>query len=156
MIPVPMKSMAGGLSRSLLLYGLRHRRSFTSTSSSISSIKPPNNNNDEAAAAAAAVAGKSSSSSSSSTFTPLDQLFDRHVRDGTLLFDKRQQRAAKKMTRLQMALCEYDHDAYLLQLKSLEEEHDEQRERERDDDERRRRSSSGNNNKDDEDDDKNR
>ena len=56
-----------------------------------------------------------------------------------------------------MALCEYDHDAYLLQLKSLDERHDEQRERERDDDERRRRSSSGNNNKeDDEDDDKNR
>ena len=48
------------------------------------------------------------------------------------------------MTRLQMAMCEYDHDAYLLQLKSLEEEHDEQRRR-----------SSGNN-KHDEDDDKNR
>ena len=54
------------------------------------------------------------------SFTPLDQLLSQQVSGGALLFDGWQQRAAKKMARLQMALREYDHDAHLRQLESSE------------------------------------
>jgi protein AFG1 len=56
----------------------------------------------------------------SGKYIPLDQLFSQQVSKGTLVFDLLQQRAANKMARVQMALCEYDHDAYMRQLKSLE------------------------------------
>lgn len=61
-----------------------------------------------------------SSSSKPSSFVSLEKLVSEQVSDGKLLFDRMQQRAANKMTRLQTALCEYDHNEYLHQLKSVE------------------------------------
>ena len=63
---------------------------------------------------------RSSSSKPSSNFTSLEKLLSEQVSGGKLLFDRMQQRAASKMTRLQTALCEYDHNEYLHQLKSVE------------------------------------
>lgn len=63
---------------------------------------------------------RSSSSKPSSSFVSLEHLLSEQVSDGKLMFDRMQQRAANKMTRLQTALCQYDHSEYLHQLKSVE------------------------------------
>ena len=53
-------------------------------------------------------------------FNPLDQFYEQQVKCGLLLFDRMQQRAARKLTHLQLALNEYDHAAFLEQLKMFE------------------------------------
>lgn len=53
-------------------------------------------------------------------FIPLVQEYEKQVSGGKLLFDPLQQRAAKKMTRIQMTLKEYDHSSFLEQLELLE------------------------------------
>ena len=60
----------------------------------------------------------SSAKPSGDDFTPLDLLLSRRVAGGDLLFDGPQRRAARRMTRLQMALRDYDHDAYVRELQS--------------------------------------
>ncbi|KAL7535037.1 hypothetical protein ACHAXR_006227 [Thalassiosira sp. AJA248-18] len=54
-------------------------------------------------------------------FSPLLQEYEQQVRENRLLFDSMQHHAARKMTRLQTTLKEYDHDVFLQQLKQLEE-----------------------------------
>ena len=61
-----------------------------------------------------------SSCDTTKQFIPLIQDYDQQVSDGKLLHDELQKHAAKKMTRLQMTLNEYDHDTFLGQLELLE------------------------------------
>ncbi len=53
-------------------------------------------------------------------FTPLDKVYEQQISSGLLLFDRQQQRAAKKLTRLQATLSEYDHASFLEKLKLFE------------------------------------
>ena len=55
---------------------------------------------------------------------------------GTLLFDPLQRRAAQKLTRLQLALRDYDHSAFLEQLERAEHYEEEERRREADDEQK--------------------
>ena len=53
-------------------------------------------------------------------FTPLDKVYEQQFSNGLLLFDRLQQRAAKKLTRLQAALSKYDHVSFLEKMKLFE------------------------------------
>ena len=53
-------------------------------------------------------------------FTPLLQVYEQHVSEGKYLSDELQKRTAKRMTRLQSALYEYDHEKFIEQLEMLE------------------------------------
>ena len=62
----------------------------------------------------------SSCGNSSKHFTTLVQEYERQVSEGKLLFDPLQLRAARKLTRLQTTLKEYDHASFLEQLDRYE------------------------------------
>ena len=53
-------------------------------------------------------------------FTPLIQVYEQHVSEGKYLSDELQKRTAKRMTRLQSSLYEYDHEKFIEQLQMLE------------------------------------
>jgi len=59
-------------------------------------------------------------------FTPLIQVYEQHVSEGKYLSDELQKHTAKRMTRLQSALYEYDHEKFIEQLKILEYERENQ------------------------------
>ena len=78
---------------------------------------------------------RTSSSNSTSQSISLLQVYENQVHEGKLLFDPLQQRAAKRMARLQMALNEYDHDAFLEQLQLIERYEEEKEEAEEEEEE---------------------
>ena len=53
-------------------------------------------------------------------FIPLVQEYEQQVSGGKLLFDPLQHHAARKLMHLQLALKDYDHNAFLEQLEQLE------------------------------------
>ena len=53
-------------------------------------------------------------------YTPLLQVYEQYVSEGKYLSDKLQKHTAKRMTRLQSALYEYDHEKFIEQLEMLE------------------------------------
>jgi len=53
-------------------------------------------------------------------FTPLVQVYEQHVSEGKYLSDELQKHTTKRMTRLQSALYEYDHEKFIQQLEMLE------------------------------------
>jgi protein AFG1 len=91
-----------------VLHTLWMRRSTSTTSSVVENARAHGNRSD----------------SYRRQFIPLDQVYEQQVSSGVLLFDRLQQRAAKKLSRLQAALSEYDHDTFLEQLKVYEQEYE--------------------------------
>ena len=53
-------------------------------------------------------------------YTPLLKVYEQYVNEGKYLSDELQKHTAKRMTRLQSALYEYDHEKFIEQLEMLE------------------------------------
>eukprot|EP00581_Thalassiosira_minuscula_P001304 CAMPEP_0183742190 /NCGR_PEP_ID=MMETSP0737-20130205/64162_1 /TAXON_ID=385413 /ORGANISM="Thalassiosira miniscula, Strain CCMP1093" /LENGTH=576 /DNA_ID=CAMNT_0025977739 /DNA_START=27 /DNA_END=1757 /DNA_ORIENTATION=+ len=75
-------------------------------------------------------------------FIPLVQEYEQQVDEGKLLFDPLQLRAARKLTRLQLALKEYDHATFLEQLEQIEQYEMEKSQRENNNHDQKEQSSS--------------